>query len=611
MVAWLLVQLTGCLLPLLVAAAHTSTLLDTTHINHGLLIDAGSGGSRLHVYRWKKRIFETLPPSVSHPLSHNSWTARLRPGISSFADDPEGVGESLQVLIDFAKEQLKKHKEDWHKMPIALGATAGMRQLPPAKRRAVMAAIRDYLHGPNCPFYFEDYFARVISGEEEGIFAWAGINFLRGNLLLESEGAGLAVSHETVGALDMGGASAQIAFFRSDQDIMSNLFKLQVGAQKHWNVYVHSFLYFGEAAMRLRLLQSLVDAYNGLHAHERSMLALGSLRAGAPPPNAVRMCEEDTGVCVPFAQHPLDRRTRNRFLRGSGDDGDDVDAEGPDVVGPAATANTTGLPHISIPCLPAGATGVFPAADGVMYAMTHQDMDASVRFDACREAILPLLNKHLNAWCEYAYNGECSMGGIYQPELPAAANRVFYAFSGFRRAFDMMNLPSERLTLAQYREGAREVCSLDMQALLDRNERAGKPLLPNLVRAACYTVTYMVTLLADGYGFKDDFELNVVAKIDGYKVGWPLGAMLYAINTLPWEYSGTAEGHHKKKRGSSKAALAVRGGASKEDGTVFGQLCTSALAIAMAVAAAAIGVAYGRRTSPHGYSAIGGLARAS
>lgn len=26
---------------------------------------------------------------------------------------------------------------------------------------------------------------------------------------------------------------------------MANLFKLQIGAAKHWNVYAHSFLYFG------------------------------------------------------------------------------------------------------------------------------------------------------------------------------------------------------------------------------------------------------------------------------------------------------------------------------------------------------------------------------
>ena len=43
----------------------------------------------------------------------------------------------------------------------------------------------------------------------------------------------------------MGGASTQIAFFQPSGDVMANLFKLQIGAAKHWNVYAHSFLYFG------------------------------------------------------------------------------------------------------------------------------------------------------------------------------------------------------------------------------------------------------------------------------------------------------------------------------------------------------------------------------
>lgn len=37
------------------------------------------------------------------------------------------------------------------------------------------------------------------------------------------------------------------------QDILANLFKLQIGGQKHWNVYTHSFLQFGLNSARLRM----------------------------------------------------------------------------------------------------------------------------------------------------------------------------------------------------------------------------------------------------------------------------------------------------------------------------------------------------------------------
>ena len=59
--------------------------------------------------------------------------------------------------------------------------------------------------------------------------------------------------------IEMGGASTQIGFFEPNGDVMANLFKLQIGGARHWNVYVHSFLYFGVngawARMNARLHQ--------------------------------------------------------------------------------------------------------------------------------------------------------------------------------------------------------------------------------------------------------------------------------------------------------------------------------------------------------------------
>lgn len=56
-----------------------------------------------------------------------------------------------------------------------------MRQLPTGPREAIIAEVRKYMSNDTlCPFYFEHDFARVISGEEEGIYGWTAINFLLG-----------------------------------------------------------------------------------------------------------------------------------------------------------------------------------------------------------------------------------------------------------------------------------------------------------------------------------------------------------------------------------------------------------------------------------------------
>jgi len=56
-----------------------------------------------------------------------------------------------------------------------------MRQLATNQREAVISEIRKALSNKTfCPFYFEHDYARVISGEEEGIYGWTAINFLLG-----------------------------------------------------------------------------------------------------------------------------------------------------------------------------------------------------------------------------------------------------------------------------------------------------------------------------------------------------------------------------------------------------------------------------------------------
>jgi hypothetical protein len=52
----------------------------------------------------------------------------------------------------------------------------------------------------------------------------------------------------------------------------------------------------------------------------------------------------------------------------------------------------------------------------------------------------------------------------------------------------------------------------------------------------CFVASYTYSLLRDGYGFDLDRNITVVSKVNGLKVGWALGAMLYEINALPWEY---------------------------------------------------------------------------
>lgn len=60
---------------------------------HGMMIDAGSSGSRMHVYEFEPRVLQgqretslaVAGKKLSYPGTDSRWTERLRPGIANFA----------------------------------------------------------------------------------------------------------------------------------------------------------------------------------------------------------------------------------------------------------------------------------------------------------------------------------------------------------------------------------------------------------------------------------------------------------------------------------------------------------------------------------------------
>ena len=228
----------------------------------GILIDAGSTGSRVHIYQWEKRDFRTLPPPLTLPLTSERWTERIRPGLSDFNDDAEKAARTLVPLIETAKRTLGNYKHAWFSYPIYVKATAGMRELSEKKRDATIDAVRRLLKDNNtCPFDFANKEqARVIAGEEEAAYAWVAVNFVDGALLEATAGPfGTATPTRARGSMEMGGSSVQISFYKPEQDILAGLFKLQLGGRSHINIYAHSFLHYGRVSSRRAYWEYLAE----------------------------------------------------------------------------------------------------------------------------------------------------------------------------------------------------------------------------------------------------------------------------------------------------------------------------------------------------------------
>lgn len=475
---------------------------------HGMMIDAGSTGSRMHVYEWTPRMLSNgqdvkdavAGNKLSFPGTDSRWTDRLRPGLSSFAtieNDAElqtAVAEYLQPLLDFARTVLHAKQHDFHQYPIFLRATAGMRILNAGDRARVMQVVRDVFSNKTyCPFAFVDEQARVLSGEEEAIYDWTGVNFLLGDLLTQSEGAGTVIKpQKTHGALDLGGGSTQISFYQPSEDIMSNLFKLQIGQAKHWNVYAHSFLFYG-----------MNEAIHRFQA-----------RLSAPKTAHQRLVEGIYNPCLPRGTTTGIQRTNIHITRSGSE-----------------TWNYT--------------AGVYPSGDGSYQAIFQNDHNnkGGDNFEQCMKLTKDLLHLEKNDWCQFAHKGDCSLAGIYQPELPTQSEtfREFVAFSNYYHIWKFLKLP-ERATIEQLYNATRHVCNMskdEVIAYAGSNNKFGDDEDETL--SYCFRSAYAFQLLHNGYGFHRNDTIRATKVINGHKVGWALGAMLYEINTMPWKYSSSSQ----------------------------------------------------------------------
>jgi len=125
-------------------------------LHYSVIIDGGSSGTRVHVFGYR---IESGKPVFDFG-EENYASLKLSPGLSAYADNPEGVSESVTELVEFAKKRV--HKGKLKKSDIRLMATAGMRLLELPVQEQILDVTRRVLRSSG--FDFRDEWASVISG---------------------------------------------------------------------------------------------------------------------------------------------------------------------------------------------------------------------------------------------------------------------------------------------------------------------------------------------------------------------------------------------------------------------------------------------------------------
>ncbi|XP_030057676.1 ectonucleoside triphosphate diphosphohydrolase 4 isoform X2 [Microcaecilia unicolor] len=446
------------------------------NLNYGIVVDCGSSGSRIFVYCWPKHNgnpHDLLDIKQMRDQNSNAVVMKIKPGISEFATNSEKASDYIFPLLKFAAEHIprEKHKET----PLYILCTAGLRILPESQQIAILEDLRTDIP-VHFDFLFSDSHAEVISGKQEGVYAWIGINFVLGRFehveddddavvevnIPGSENKELVLRKRTAGILDMGGVSTQIAYeVPKTEEVAKNLLaEFNLGCDAHqtehvYRVYVATFLGFGGNAARQRYEEHIFAS-----TMQKNRL-LGK-QIGMTPKSPY------LDPCLPLdGQDEIQQNGQRMYLRGTGE------------------------------------------------------------FNLCREEIQPYMNR--------TNETQTSLNGIYQPPV-LYQNSEFYGFSEFYYCTEDVLRMGGDYNAAKFIKAAKDYCATKWSILRERFDRGLYTAHADLHRLKyqCFKSAWMYEVFHTGFSFPVDYHnLKTTLQIYDKEVQWTLGAILYRTRFLP------------------------------------------------------------------------------
>ena len=159
-------------------------------LTYAIMIDAGSTGSRLHLYH-----FLACPAPALPTLDHESFFS-TKPGLSSYPNDPAEAALSLKEMLDRALHEIPAQQHSCTKLE--LKATAGLRLLGEQQSKAILHGVERFIR-TEYPFSLAQDSVTIMEGKDEGalvvlrglpgtllitplctgVYAWITINFVR------------------------------------------------------------------------------------------------------------------------------------------------------------------------------------------------------------------------------------------------------------------------------------------------------------------------------------------------------------------------------------------------------------------------------------------------
>lgn len=466
------------------------------------MIDAGSSGSRVQIYTWSSISAESrelLKIQFLKDESGNDVFTKITPGLSSTSSNPSFASDYIEPLLDFAAKHIPEREHD--STPLYILATAGMRLLDKDNQEKILADLRQDIP-KKYKFHFEPSHFAVITGKEEGIYSWIALNYLTHKLevhdplqkpaTIHLEGKKVVTRERTIGMLEMGGASTQIAFeITSKRDL--DLLKRRQG--------LSSIDELKDVLIEVNLATDPEDWEKTYLLYVKTFLGLGANEA----------------------RERHWKQLLNNYLS---------------TLNATTLAGSVGHPLISDPCMNPSVreTKTFqikPKLNQILNDSITFDIQGTGKYDDCTIMLKDMLDvkKEDPTVCSIRI-AECPVTDLSKTRVSFHGTE-FYGFSEFFYSTDDVYHLGGNYDHKQVLEATKKHCSFGWYSMPRHYDIKSHPRADDeRLRTQCFKGSYIMSFLHDGLKMPETYSsFKTVHEIEGNQAQWTLGALILMKST--------------------------------------------------------------------------------
>ncbi|CAF1034862.1 unnamed protein product [Rotaria sordida] len=444
-----------------------------------LVLDAGSTGTRIHVYKFRS---STDNENDDTFVLRSEVFKEYKPGLSSFADQVYKAEEQINDLLKIADKEVSRFKH--RNTPLVLRATAGLRLLNETKQKLLLDSVSNTFN--KYGFYRPKMDIAVMNETEEGIDAWLTLVYLKGEQFYASR----------IAALDLGGGSTQITYNPSlSNTSLAEKLNLLLKAQQP--IEPKEINAFRDLANKKKKQMPRIDV-DQADLEEIKPAKIVNIRDKKSDNKNLNEEEILMRHMHQFRMFRRDIKLYSRSYLGYGL----MIARQTIFINETNDKQLIQSHQLKSRCFLNDVTGKFKFQEVVWTVQSQQDINEEERFYSC----LSLIDDYVGLNVER---------GVGLDQMSIYVFSYFYDIASEAGLLSSEGDPSS-ITIMPIRvlkQTAKNVCQ-------------GRTTTSKEHPFLCFDLTYIYSLLTKGYGLSEEVLIHICKKIQQFEVAWSLGLAL-------------------------------------------------------------------------------------